>query len=152
MWVDLVGAARQSHQAGDLVLTPVWVACSAPKPFRSPLIPTTIDLNRNDRGRVGNTSGELPRAMGFSLPVSFGNQFRPDGLGQPSDVATTDRDVGQEPEGFGGQLEGWERCPGVNDLGKYGGTVAVRIKSQVKPLGEKSPVDRRCNVRRVPGA
>ncbi len=90
--------------------------------------------------------------MGFRLLVSLDDQLGPDGFGQPPDVATADRDVGQEPEGLGGRLEGRERGPGVNDLGEYGRTVAVGVKSQVGPLGGKSPADRRCSVRRVPGA
>jgi hypothetical protein len=150
LWVGFVGLTGERDQAGDLVLTPLRVSRSASVSLGPTLVATAIDLHDDDTRRVGNLYLEFAESMSFGLIVAFGDQLSADCLSQSPDVPTTDRETRQESERLGGQLERWEHCAGVNDLGQYRRTVAVGIKFEIGPLGEKSPFDTRGSEQPVP--
>lgn len=149
LWVRVASLACQRNQARDLVLTPLRVSRTTSLSFRSPLVATTIDFDSNRTRRVGNLHLELACAVSFGLFISLGDQLGPDGFGQSPDVPTADREVGQESEGLGSQLERRERSSRVNDLGEYRRAVAMRIKLEGGPLGGKNPFDKRGSERQV---
>jgi hypothetical protein len=150
--VGVVRRAGERDQARDLVLAPLRGSRATSLPFGTTLVATAIDLDGHHARRVGNLGVEFAEPVRFGARVSLGNQLRPDGFGQSSDVTPANRNVRQEPERSGGQLERREHRPGVNDLGEHRRAVPVRVKFEVGSLGGKSPGDRRGSGRPVLGA
>src|SRR5262245_35766198 len=89
--IVVIDFAFQSHQTGDLVLTPLRNACAAPLPLRSRLVTTAIDFDRHYAWHVGNLHGQSAFAVSTGLLVTLDNQLGSDGLGQSSGVPSTDR-------------------------------------------------------------
>jgi len=108
-----------------------WAAFGTPEdPARLQIFPFTLCL-------------EFAEPVGFSVLVALAHQLGTDRFGESPDVPATDRNVGQEAERSGGQLERRKHGAGVDDLGQHRRAVPVGIKFEMGSLGGKNPGDRR---------
>ena len=137
----------ERDQASDLVLLVFRVVNPRSRGGGAGAQPTAIDLDGHQVGGLGHADRQ-PSASLSGLGVALLHQFLSGLQGQGADVLRTQGQSGQLQR-EGGIGERTQAGGGLDDQASGSRAVGVVIEAQQRPLGGKSPADRRDNVRPV---